>query len=163
MLRGSLLASALLISSSLFASEETLVKISTDESSKTYLLKANIDESSQTITQFIKETYENGKRVKRDALDYKKLPSGLSLEERKNRKIIVLKSNNFDNDQGGLVAVDTLFNGIKNERRSHHFELAKTKDSWALIHSKKEIKHIKILTNKSNILGVIGIKNLVME
>lgn len=164
MLKGSLLVTAfLLTSTTLFASEETIVKISTDESSKIYLLKANVDESSQTITQFIKETYENGKRIKRDALDYKKLPSGLSLEERKNRKIIVLKSNNFDNDQGGLVAVDTLFNGIKNERRSYQFELAKTKDSWALIHSKKEIKHIKILTNKSQILGVIGIKNLVME
>lgn len=163
MLKRSLLATTLLLSTTLFASEETLVKISSDENSKIYLLKINVNDETQNITQLIKETYENGKRTKRDALDYKKLPNGLSLEERKNRKIIVLQSNNFDSDQGGAVAVDTLFNGVKNERKRYHFEIAKSKNSWELYHSNKAIKHIKILTNKSHILGVIGIKNLVME
>lgn len=163
MLKKSLLVTALLFSTTIFANEATLVKISSDENSKIYLLKVNVDESSQNITQLIKETYENGKQIKRDTLDYKKLPKGLSLEERKNRKIIVLQSDNFDSDQGGLVAVDTLFNGVKNQRKSYQFEIVKSKSSWELYHSKKAIKHIKILTNKSAILGVIGIKNLVME
>jgi len=163
MLKKSLLIAALLFTKTVFANEEILVKISSDENSKIYLLKVNVDESTQNITQLIKETYENGKQIKRDTLDYKKLPNGLSLEERKNRKIIVLKSDNFYSDQGGLVAVDTLFNGVKNQRKSYQFELVKSKNSWELYYAKKAIKHIKILTNKSTILGVIGIKNLVME
>ncbi len=163
MLKKSLLIAALLFTKTVFANEEILVKISSDENSKIYLLKVNVDENTQNITQLIKETYENGKQIKRDTLDYKKLPNGLSLEERKNRKIIVLKSDNFYSDQGGLVAVDTLFNGVKNQRKSYQFELVKSKNSWELYYAKKAIKHIKILTNKSTILGVIGIKNLVME
>lgn len=163
MFKKSLLIAALLFTKTVFANEEILVKISSDENSKIYLLKVNVDENTQNITQLIKETYDNGKQIKRDTLDYKKLPNGLSLEERKNRKIIVLKSDNFYNDQGGLVAVDTLFNGVKNQRKSYQFELVRSKNSWELYYAKKAIKHIKILTNKSTILGVIGIKNLVME
>lgn len=160
---------ALLLSTNLFmsiahASEQTLATISNDESKNTYQLVVDSTEGNRAIKTFYKDIFLNGKKVSREALDYRVLVrTGMILEQREKYVVMRLKSDNFDEQQGGIITVDTLYNGANGTRKAYDISLAKDKAGWALINQGKIVKQIFIQTNKVMLIGSVGIKNLVMK
>lgn len=160
----SLLTFTNLFTSIVSASEQTLATLSNDENKNTYLLIVDTDKDDQTIKTFYKDVYSSGKKISRETLDYNILINkGLILEQRDKYVILKLKSLNFDKEQGGIITIDTLYNGTNGSRKSYDIQMAKTKTDWALINGGKIVKKIFIQTNKIMILGSVGIKNLVMK
>ena len=146
------------------ASEQTLATIENDENKNTYLLIVDSTEGDRAIKTFYKDVYSNGRKVSREALDYRVLIQyGMILEQREKYIVLKLKSSNFDDQQGGIITVDTLYNGANGTRKSYEIQMAKEKLGWALINQGKIVKQIFIQTNKVMILGSVGIKNLIMK
>lgn len=146
------------------ASEQTLATISNDENKNTYLLVVDSSEDHRQIQKFYKDVYANGKKVSREALDYRVLDRpGMILEQRDKYVVLKLKSSNFDEEQGGIITVDTLYNGASGTRKTYEIQLAQDKNGWALSSNGKSINKIFIQTNKVMMLGTVGIKNLVMK
>lgn len=145
------------------AAEQALATVSSDDSRTTYkLVVDSLD--GRTIKSFYKDVYEKGTRVRRETLDPNiLLKSGMVLEQRDKYVVMKLKSNDFDREQGGIVVVDTLYNGANGERRSYEIQLAQSKTGWSLFKQGKAIKEIIIQTNRVMLLGAVGIKNLVMR
>ncbi len=153
---------SLFYSISSFAKDFSIVEISRDDADLVY--KLVIDSSDEIrIDQVRKETYQKGLLVNNEILDQSQLAKGIVLEEQKGFKALILRSANFDNYQGGEVEVDTLFSGITGERKSAYFDLTKHIKGWALFTNGILVKKLEIKVNKSPLLGVIGIKELVIN
>lgn len=158
-----------IIASSIFAcathaSEQTLAVVGNDENRKTYLLIVDSTQDERAIKTFYKDVYENGRKISREVLDFHVLEkSGMILEQRDKHIVLKLKSVNFDEQQGGIITVDTLYNGANGTRKTYELQMAKAKNGWALINHGRIVKQIFIQTNKVMILGAVGIKNLIMK
>jgi hypothetical protein len=165
-LKTSLLFSLLMTSTytNLQAAEQTLATISNDDSSNTYQLIVDSTEDNRAIKTFYKDVFQNGKKISRDTLDYHVLDSnGMILEQRKQYIVMKLKSDNFDQEQGGVITVDTLYNGASGDRKSYEISMSKDENGWILMNQGKVVKDIAIQTNKVMFLGTVGIKNLIMK
>ncbi len=152
-------------SANLFAKEEILSITDNDDNNEVYNLVVNVDDNTQTLKQLYKDTYVNGKKIKRDVLNDQDLKTadGMILERRDKYNVLNLKCDNLDFDRGGHIVIDTLYNGISGDRRQVDLELAKDKDSWKLFKDGKVISKFHVKVNKVIILGTVGIKTIVME
>lgn len=145
------------------ADEKALATVSRDDSKTVYKLVVE-SKDGRSIRVFYKDVYEQGKKIRRDLLDPADLmKTGMILEQRDSHIVMKLKSNDFDKEQGGVVVVDTLYNGATGERRSYEVQLAQDKAGWTLFKQGKAINEIMIQTNRVMVLGAVGIKNLVMK
>ncbi len=146
------------------ASEQVVATVTRDGGSTTTYKLIVDSNDGRGIKTFYKDVYESGKKITREALDANvMMRTGMILEQRDKYVVMKLKSNNFDLDQGGIVTVDTLYNGASGERKAYEIQLAQSKSGWALFKSGKAISQIQIQTNRVMILGEVGIKNLVMK
>lgn len=147
-----------------FAKEYLLATISRDDNSKTYQLSIE-SEGEREIKHFYKTTFLGGKRVNRELLDHNLLESskGIVLENTKGLDILALKSTNFDNFLGGMITIDTLYNGATKERKKYTTDFSQSTKGWELRRNNSQITKITIITNKLPFVGVVGIKNLVMK
>lgn len=125
-----LFALALLLSTTLYmknvhALEQALATISNDDSKNTYELVVDTSEENGSIKTFYKDIFLNGKKTSRESLDYKVLiQNGMVLEKRDKYIIMSLKSDNFDEEQGGIITVDTLYNGANGSRKEYDISMA---------------------------------------
>lgn len=155
----------LLSTFSTFAKEEILSVTDNDDNNEVYNLVVNVDDETQSLKQLFKDTYINGKKIRRDVLDPEKLTTrdGVILERRDKHNVLNLKSTNFDYDRGGRIIIDTLYNGIKGERRNYEVELAKSNDGWKLFKNNKVVSKFHVKVNRVIIVGTVGIKTIIME
>jgi hypothetical protein len=146
-----------LSTSALYADEQTLSITDNDDNAEIYHLVVSVDESSQTLKKLFKDTYVNGKKIRRDVLNPNELntDNGVILEKRDKHNVLNLKSDNFDYDRGGRIVIDTLYSGITGERRTTDLELAKDKNSWKLFKNKKAVSKFHVKVNKVIILEKI--------
>jgi hypothetical protein len=152
------------ISLSIKANEQFIAKITNEDNPYTYNLVIDSNEDNRVINFFYKDVYQEGKRVRREALDFKVInKKELVLEQRDKYLIMGLKSNNFDSELGGVITIDTLYSGVNNSRKEYDLDLTKDRAGWILVKTGKVIKHIHIQSNKMTILGTVGIKNLIMN
>ena len=147
------------------AYEEILSTTDNDDNTEVYTLVVKVDESSQSLLELYKDTFVNGSKTKRDVLNPEdlKTKNGVILEIRDNYNVLNLKSNNFDFDRGGRIIIDTLYNGVKGERKSYEVELAKDKAGWRLFKNQKAVSKFHVKVNKVIIVGTIGIKTIIMD
>ena len=159
------LIATLFFSLSAFAHEEVLSTTDNDDNNEVYTLVVHVDDNTQTLKELFKDTYLNGTKIRRDILNPEdlKAKSGVILEKRDNYNVLNLKSDNFDFDRGGRIVIDTLYNGIKGDRRSYDLELAKDKSGWKLFKDQKIVSLFHIKVNRVIIVGTVGIKTIVME
>ena len=144
--------------------KETEIATVLNDETKTVYKLVLADHDDRKIVNVYKDVYEFGKKVRRDAMNPKIISEkGMVLEERKSHIVLQLMSQNLDLEQGGLLIVDTLFNGMTGERRNYEVQLAKDNNGWKLFKNGKAIKEIFIQTNKSRFFGSIGIKNVTMK
>ena len=153
-----------LFSTFTMAGEQIILHITNDDSSTSYNLIVNSVESTNEIKTFYKDIYENGKKTSRITLDYHALISnGIVLDQRGKYVTMKLKSNNFDEQQGGLITIDTLLNGATGSRKTYEITLAKDTTGWAIASKGSIIKQLLIQVNKVRFIGTVGIKNLIMK
>lgn len=146
-----------------YSSEKIITTVYNEESQTKYNLIVE-DKDGRSMKGFYKDVYLQGSFVRRDVLDPKALmDSGLVLEQRDKHIIMMLKSINFDLDQGGIVTIDTLYNGAKGERKGYEVQIAQSKAGWTLFKNGQPVKEIYIKTNKIIVIGAVGIKDLVMK
>ena len=145
------------------ASEQVVANITRDSSNTSYKLVI-VSNDGREIKAFFKDVYENGKKISREALDAKIIiKNGMILEQRDQYIVMKLQSSNFDLGQGGIVTIDTLYNGASGERKSYEIQIAQSANGWSLFKAGKAISQIQIQTNRIMVLGEVGIKNLVMK
>ena len=145
------------------ASEQTIATITNDMDSNSYMLVVDSSADDREIKSFYKDIYKNGKKIGRESFNYRTLTSGMILEKKDKYTVLKLLSTNFDYQQGGLIVIDTLLNGADGSRKKYEIELSKDNNGWLLTNKGKSIKQIFIQTNKVLVLGVVGIKNIVMK
>ena len=160
----SLLFSTSVISSVAQAAEQTIATINRDDCNTTYKLIVNSTQDNREIKALYKDVYMDGKKAGREILNLKGLNSvGIILEQRDEYVVMKLESNNFDEAQGGIINIDTLYNGINGKRKNYELALARDRQGWVLLNQGKEINSLLIQSNKVIVAGTVGIKNLVMK
>ena len=163
-----ILSLSLLIAASFYsvlgnAAEHTLATITNDVDTNSYVLVIDSSDGDREVKAFYKDTFSKGKRILRESFDYRSLNSGMILMKQDKYIVMKLQSNNFDNQQGGMMNLDTLVNGASGSRKSYALELSKDKTGWILLNQNKTVKQIFIQSNKVMVLGVVGIKNITMK
>lgn len=154
----------LILSGRVLAREDVIATITNDDNKEIYNMIVQSDEETNTIRGFFKDDYLNGKKIEREHLRSSELvTTGVVLDQRGERTVIALKSDNFDNERGGLVTIDTLFNGVNGQRKEYELELAQSKDGWKLFRKGKVISKLHILVNKKFLIGAVGVKEIVMK
>lgn len=154
----------LILSGRVLAREDVIATITNDDNKEIYNMIVQSDEETNTIKGFFKDDYLNGKKIEREHLRSSELvTTGVVLDQRGERTVIALKSDNFDNERGGLVTIDTLFNGVNGQRKEYELELAQSKDGWKLFRKGKIISKLHILVNKKFLIGAVGVKEIVMK
>ena len=155
---------ALITCGKVLAKEDVIATITNDEIKEKYTFVAQTDEVNNTIKAFFKDDYINGKKIERELLPSQELTrDGVILEKRGEHTVINLKSENFDSAQGGMVTIDTLYNGINGERKEYDLHLAKSAAGWRLFRGDKIISKLHIEVNKKALIGAVGVKNIKME
>lgn len=154
----------LIFSGKILAKEEIIATITNDENKEVYTFVADVDEQTDAILNFYKDDYLNGKKYERELLSTEGLSQeGMVLEQRGDHKVIALKSDNFDLEQGGIVTIDTLFSGVSGQRKAYDLQLAKSKEGWRLFKNNKIVSKLHIVINKKFLLGAVGVKDIVMK
>ncbi|MBC7428777.1 MAG: hypothetical protein H7336_09220 [Bacteriovorax sp.] len=154
----------LMFSGKVLAREDVIATITSDDNKQVFNMVVQSDDELNTIKAFYKDNYLDGKRVDRELLPSAELlTSGFVLDQRGERTVLSLKSDNFDNERGGLVTIDTLFNGVNGQRKEYEMELTQSKDGWKLFKGGKIISKLHILVNKKFLLGAVGIKDILMK
>jgi hypothetical protein len=145
-------------------SKETEIATVLNDETKTIYKLVLVDHDDRKIINVFKDVYESGKKIRRDSMNPEIISQkGMVLEERKSHIVLQLIGQNFDLELGGMLLIDTLYNGVKGERKSYDVQLAKDKDGWKLFKNGKVVKELFIQTNKIKIFGSVGIKNVVMR
>lgn len=145
--------------------EEVISTTDNDDNKEIYQLVVKVDDMTLRLLEIYKDTYVSGSKIKRDILNQEdmKTPEGMILEKRGNFNVLNLKSDNFDNDRGGHIVIDTLYNGITGERRNYDVDLARNKTGWGLFSGPRPISKFHVYVNKVVIFGKVGVKTIVME
>lgn len=153
------------LSFNLLAKEEVLAIVTNDENTETYKFVLESDDNLGDVKAFYKDNYIKGSKTKRTRLESKELiaNSGLILEQRGDHKVIALKSDNFDRVRGGIITIDTLYNGANGERHEYEVQLSKDRSGWKLFRSGKVVSKLHIEVNKVFLLGTVGVKNIRLE
>lgn len=160
------LFASLLLSGRVLAKEEVIATITNDENKQVYTFVAETDETTDSIKSFFKDNYSAaGKKVDRELLASDKLTEGgLVLEKRGEHEVLKLESNSFDLEQGGMVTIDTLYNGVNGQRKEYSLQLAKAKDGeWRLFKGEQVVSKLHIVVNKKFMIGAVGVKEIVMK
>jgi hypothetical protein len=146
------------------ASEEVMADISTDVSIDTFKLVIDTNNEEETINSFSIDNYENGHLTKRHNLLAKTfINEGIKIPVKGKIAFARIYSENFDEEQGGMIVIDTLYNLLTGNRKSYEVFLAKDRRGWKLFKSGKVITHIKAIAHKIPVVGIVGAKDLIMN
>lgn len=155
---------ALVFSGRVLAREDVIATITNDENKEVYNMIVESDDETSAIKSFYKDDYLNGKKIEREVLESSELVTrGVVLDQRGERTVIALKSDNYDNERGGLLTIDTLFSGVNGQRKEYELELSQSKDGWRLFKKGKLISKLHIVVNKKFLIGAIGVKDIQMK
>lgn len=161
------LFATLLSAGKVLAREEVIATITSDDNASVYTFVAETNEETDSIKSFYKDNYNKlgGKLLNRELLASEKLTDGgLVLEKRGDHEVLKLESSNFDLEQGGLVTIDTLYNGVNGQRKEYDLQLAKATDGeWRLFKGAKVVSKLHIVVNKKFMLGAVGVKEIQMK
>jgi len=156
----------LLLSGKVLAREEVIATITNDENKQVYTFVADTNSETDSIRAFYKDNYSAaGKKIDRELMASEKLTEGgLVLEKRGEHEVLKLNSENFDLEQGGIVTIDTLYNGVNGQRKEYDLQLAKATDGeWRLFKGSKIVTKLHIVVNKKFMLGAVGVKEIQMK
>ena len=149
----------LVLTCSASAADVNLVKITNQEDASVSIMFLEVDKH-KNITAFGKKRYIDGALSVRVVFPGNLTYAGIVLRRVKNKDLLILKSLNLDDRNGGSLEIDFLYNGITGQRRKFVVELDRTSDSWQLSKDGRIIKHLELISNKVIIFGTVGIKEI---
>lgn len=144
------------------AAEKVLCVVSSDVDKNTGRMTYEMDEDGRGIKHIYMEAYENGKLTERKEVDMSEINGdGIILHQKDKYVTVRLFSHNFDEERGGVLYLDTLYNAVKGERKEYQIEVAKNAQSEiVMMNNKKEFNNMKFIGKKAPIIGVIGIEKV---
>lgn len=148
------------------AKENILLTITNDEDKEVTRFVAETDADDRIIKKFHQDTFDaRGKLLKRISAESRNLKNnnGMVLKAQDKYVVVALKCQNFDEQQGGDINIDTLYNGATGERRQYSIELSKDKAAWSVYMKDQKVKSMHLQSNKVMLIGTVGIKNIVMK
>ncbi|MBT5095021.1 MAG: hypothetical protein HOM21_12290 [Halobacteriovoraceae bacterium] len=158
------LLTTLFLAENALSKEVAILEMTNDEDSEIAQLVLDLDDTTKDIQNFIKITLKKDRSVKaRVSYDpYKSLEAGgLVLEKRKGRVIIALKSDNYSNHNGGDIVLDTLYDGVKDKRKSYQYQLGRLGDGWEVQTDGVAIYKMHMKSKKRFLIGTVGIKDII--
>jgi hypothetical protein len=148
---------------SLAAKETVLSIVTNDEEISVYKLIAQTDQDDRMIKNIFRDEYVKGSLVERRTLDLNAINSdGMVIKEDKVRKMVILKlvSDNFDFERGGVVTMDTLYNGITGVHKFYEFEILKDRLGFILLKDKKTVTKMHMVSNRLPVVGAVGVADV---
>lgn len=158
-----MILAALTISiSSAHAIEKVLCIVTNDVDKETGKMVYEMDEETRVIKHLYKEKYVGDKlveRVEMNALDL--LGDGIVLHKKDKYVTVRLYSHNFDVASGGILYLDTLYNGIKGDRKEYEIEARVDGGvESTMSHKGVTFNRMHFVAKRSGIFGVIGIEKV---
>lgn len=150
------------ISYASFAGEVSLVKITNEEDREVSEMFIEVNENGD-ISQFGKNIYLNGKKIKTDLYGDSLNYDGIVLERQRGRDVVILRGLNIDTLHGGGLEVDYLYNGITGSRSSFELELSRKDSRWSVQRNDKTIFSLHCVSHKKPFVGTIGIKKIIAK
>lgn len=149
-------------SGALHAAEKLLCTVTSDVDSDVGKLVYEMDEDNRVIKHLYSEKWVNNKLVDRAEIDMSGLNgNGIVLHKKDKYVTVRLYSHNFDEERGGVLYLDTLYNAVKGERREYAIEVSKNADSEIeMSNNKQRFSNMKFIGKKAPIVGVIGIERV---
>ena len=87
------------------------------------------------------------------------LNSGVVLREQEGRKIIIVRSNDFEVDRGGHLTIDYLYNGITGSRKELNLKVDYNGSTWTVYSNGSKVNSLHFKGKK--VFGrVVGIKSV---
>lgn len=141
--------------------EEILANLSSDVDNDTGKIAYEMDLDERAFEKIFLDKYVGGARTERALMDVNQLLNGgIVLLKVSNVNVVRIWSDNFDLERGGVLYLDTLYNGVNGERRQYVLEIAKLNNGFGLFYNKTEYKNLKFIAKRSRVLGVIGIEKI---
>lgn len=143
------------------ASERTLCEVTSDIDKELGKIVYEYDEEQRVITHLYKERYLNGQRLERVELNIGDLiGEGIILHRKDNYITVRMYSHNFDVSSGGVLYLDTLYNGITGERKEYIMESSMNATGPVMTYNKKQFNRMNFIAKRSRVLGVIGVERV---
>lgn len=145
-----------------YAAEKLLCLVTSDIDKDQAKIIYEMDEDERAITHLWTETWVNNQRTSRTEVSVSDLlGDGIILNKRDKYVIVRLYSHNFDPERGGVLYLDTLYNGISGQRKEYTIEVSKNgNNDIEMANNKKVFNRMNFIGKKSPILGVIGVEKV---
>jgi len=141
-----------------YAVEKVLCLVTSDVDKDFGKMVYELDEDGRSIKHLYKESYSNGTLTNREELQIKDLlGSGIVLNKIDKHVTVRMYSHNFDAESGGVIYLDTLYNGVTGERKEYVIEVNHDGENAHMIFNKLEFSRMNFIAKRSKILGIIGI------
>lgn len=146
------------------AADQMLATVTTDADSLSYQLSVSYSDKDQVLTSFFISNFANGSFTNRDELPIKTfIKEGINMGVHGRVTFVKINGENFDEEQGGVIIIDAVFNLLTGKRKSYEMQLAKDQTGWKLFSEGKPITKILGKSNRVPMIGVVGAKELVMK
>ena len=149
------------ILSTAFGAEKVLCIVTNDIDKEVGKMVVDYDEESRVVTHLYKERWVDNKRIERVEMQTKELLGDGVILNRKDKYITVrIYSHNFDESSGGILYLDTLYNGVNGQRKEYTIEARMDGADAVMTYNKQPFNRMHFVAKRSAILGVIGIEKV---
>ncbi len=145
------------------AAEKLLSIVASDIDTDFAKIIYEMDQDERQIIHLYLDTYHNSQLTTRNELKADELKGGIILNQKDKIIIVRMYSDNYDSERGGIIYLDTLYNGLNGERREYMMDLAIDKNGPVLIQNKIQFHKMNLVAKRSKVFGVIGIEKVKFE
>lgn len=147
---------------SLQAAERVLCEVTNDIDKEVGKMVYELDQDGRSIKHLFKDRYVDNRRVAREELKAADLVGKGIVLHRKDKYVTVrMYSHNFDEQRGGVLYLDTLYNGVSGERKEYAMEIGISPDEVKMIHENTAFNKMHFIAKRHRVLGPIGIERVV--
>ncbi len=141
--------------------EEVLANLTSDVDNDTGKIAYEMDQDLRSFEHIFLDKYVGGARTERAEMNVQQLLNGgIVLLKVSNVNVVRIWSDNFDLERGGVLYLDTLYNGVSGERKQYTLEISKLNNGFGIFYNKTEYKNLKFIAKRSRVLGVVGIEKI---
>ena len=144
------------------AAEKLLCVVTSDIDSDVAKLSYEMDEDGRKITHLWSEKWVNNKLVERFEMKTDDLlGDGIILNKKDKYVTVRLYGHNYDDERGGILYLDTLYNAVKGDRKEYMIEVSKNQNNEIeMLNNNVVFNKMKFIAKKAPIVGVIGIEKV---
>ncbi len=89
---------------------------------------------------------------------------GVVIVERNGYDAVILQVENFNVDQGGIIKLNYLYNGVTNTRHLKRLKLLKNAETFSLSDLEMNpVDRLFLTINYIRVVGIVGVRNILMS